>query len=108
VNEEYSSGRPFREFADGASKQAADDFRFGSIGRGVRDLSPLRTFKEWQMPLRLQIGWYRGVFRPRGFLGLENFFVFMILLQKPPRGKELVTLLLTIKNIFLRKEKSND
>ena len=36
MNEEYSSGRPVREFADGASRQAADDFRFGSIGRGVR------------------------------------------------------------------------
>ena len=39
-------------------------------GRGL----PYQALKEWQMPLRLQIGWYRGVFRPRGFLGLENFF----------------------------------
>ena len=54
-------------------------------GRGL----PYQALKEWQMPLRLQIGWYRGVFRPRGFLGLENFFVFMVLLQKTMRNEKL-------------------
>ena len=75
--EEYSSGRPFREFAGGASKQAAGDFRFGSISARSRGGdSPLRVFLSGRCVGTCNLG---GIaeFSVPWFFGAGELFLFL-------------------------------